>query len=1107
MSITLGLDLGPNSIGWALVDADNHAITAAGVRIFPEGVDNFDSAKEKSRNEDRRIARGMRRQIQRRARRKRLLRDGLIEAGLWPKDEAQQQQLIELDPYALRAQAADESKPLLTPHEMGRLLLHLGRRRGFLSNRNADTKDKESSDIKAEIGSLRHDLQSRDQTLGAFLHDKASIDPVERSEADRVRRRHTAREMYQDELLAIAKRHPTILTDKLLFGRRGMQPLKGRKPIAKRKGETLLQAAGLHGLLFFQRALYWPKSMIGLCELEPKEPRCPRMDRRAQRFCLLQEVNNLKFIDTSSNEERFLDDQARKLLLDKLSQTEKLTFDKIADMLGKLPGMPAPEQIKFNLEKGKRTFLKGHVTDVMLARKVKRWHKLPEDIKTAAVDILVDPARDEDEALRQLTEALSFTQEEAQALLTVDLPDGYIELSRKALAQGKDGTGLLAAMEKGMKYQAGAGVDEHGQPTDAIHAAGYMRRDELVKRALDKLPDPQRMADAPIGDIPNPVVRRTLVELRKLVNAIIREHGKPDAVHIEMARDVKQGERQRKEYSKKISERAAIRDDAADKLREHGVKVTRDAINRYILWQEQEQLCIYSGRVISFTQLYNGETDVDHILPYSRCLDDSQMNKVVCFRDVNAAKGQQTPYEWCANSQPGKYEQMCQRARKMDYSKYRRFLQKELELDTFIARQLVDTSYIARATAEYLKCLFSQEANKRGAVLGLKGQLTAELRHQWGLNNLLNPEGLDVKSREDHRHHALDAILIALTHRSRLQQLGRIHKTGGVLVTGESLDLPWEHFRKDVQDTLSGIHVSHRAARKVAGGLHEETNYAPHRNDQGKIVENEYVVRKPVDALSANEIPNIRDVAVRAAIIKRLMDNGFEVGRGKKIQSADMKKLFGDPTNPVRLVGKKTGTLGPPIRKVRVIKKEQTIRAIRAGNSRVYVKPGSTHHLSFFKFTEQDKVKYEAIWTTMLEAADRLKQQSQLFATRRQALQEKNRGKKISIKDPRMSRLMQEIAQQLPLITRRHPDRPEAQFLFSLSRGEMVLVNVGGKWTPLIYNTSASTTGQLIFHRPFDARPLSERKKNSYSATTLCERDQARKITIDYLGRVRWAND
>ena len=117
----LGLDVGPNSIGWALVDPSHEQIVDIGVRIFREGVDNFDTGKEVSRNEQRRVARGLRRQIRRRAERKYDLRNALVDAGLFPASAKQQETLLQVDPYGLRARALDQK---LARYEIGRVFLH-----------------------------------------------------------------------------------------------------------------------------------------------------------------------------------------------------------------------------------------------------------------------------------------------------------------------------------------------------------------------------------------------------------------------------------------------------------------------------------------------------------------------------------------------------------------------------------------------------------------------------------------------------------------------------------------------------------------------------------------------------------------------------------------------------------------------------------------------------------------------------------------------------------------------------------------------------------------------------------------------------------------------
>lgn len=1050
MPVTLGLDLGPNSVGWALVDEQAHRLINAGVRVFPEGVDNFDTKKEKPRNEARRTARGMRRQIRRRALRKRRLREALIQSGLWPRDELAQNRLCELDPYALRTRALDHP---LTPHELGRVFLHLNQRRGFLSNRKKERKTGEVKGMLAEISELAADIEkAKCRTLGEYLHHKTtSLDHANRMENDHIRHRHTLRRMLVDEFDAIwrsqAAHHPNLLTDKLRYGSHGPQT-QPHYPRTRRNGQSLLDAFGLDGLIFFQRPLYWPRSVVGMCELEPKEKRCPRADRRAQRFRMLQEVNNLRYIDPDDSMEKAMNQQQRALLLSRLATAREMDFEKIRKALGFL------ETVQFNLETGRRQKIQGMVADSLLAAKTclgPSWHKLPEDRKNAIVDLLARSA-DDDQTQQRLVTEHGLTAEQADKALDAELPPGYVNLSVKAIER------LLPHLERGMRLMGNDETDS------AMHAAGYMRRDELQRRVFDELPDPSRARDARIGDIPNPVVKRALVELRKVVNSIIREYGKPDAIHVEMAREVRQGPTARSEYTSRIREIEQQRDAAADEIRKLkdqsiDVYVNRDSILRYLLWQQQNHDCIYCGNKISQAQLYGGEVDVDHILPYSRSLDDSQMNKVVCHRRCNDAKGNRTPHEWLAAAEPQRYELVCQHAlglvRKgmLPYKKYRRLIQKELDLDDFIARQLTATGYITRATAEYLRCLFEHDHD----VLGLKGELTAELRRQWGLNDALRNDGLDQKTREDHRHHAVDAVIVALTSRSRLQQLSRIRKAGGVLTTGEALEYPWESFRDDVVAKVNALNVSHRAERKVAGGLHEDTFYGPTR-EQGV-----FVVRKSLEALSPNEVPLIRDATIRRIIEDRLARHGIETGRGRKVDARTWREAMSNVAMPS----------GVPVKRVRVLRREQTIQPIRDGRSdQAFVKPGSTHHLAMFEWQHNGKRKREAVFVTMLEAMNRVKR-----------------------REP--------IIQRTPPAN--HPTIPaDVMFLFSLSRGEMVLADVDGHAQLLTLRTAISTNHRLIFVLHNDARKSDKIQKIAYFPR---DYTQLRKVTVDPLGRVRWAND
>lgn len=1104
---TLGLDLGPNSIGWALLS--ENSIIDLGVRVFPEGVDAFDTSKEKSRNEDRRIARGMRRQVRRRTERRKKLIEALMQAGLWPAGSAHQLELYERDPYELRARGLREK---LEPHEIGRVLLHLNQRRGFLSNRKRDREDKE---VKGMLGEIKENEQERIdggfETIGELLaakHRKMDHTNRDPEKNDRVRNRHLEREQFETEFSKIWEHqrtyHPELLTDRLRWGALGeldgKEAISPSKPISnddpRREGLTDLEAFGLHGLIFFQRKMYWPKSVVGLCELEPKQKRCPRADRHAERFRVLQEVNNLRYADPDTDQELPLNDEQRALLLDYLSKRNAATFKEIRTKLGFL------ESVKFNLERGKRSSIKGFVLDHMLASLVgKGWHKRDEEEKDSIIDLLRDNERDDDRVVETLISQYDFTAEDAEKALDADLPPGYGNLSRMAIDK------LLPHLEKGMVYQSISDPE-----VSALHAAGYLRRDELQRRLFDVLPDLKRTnpADCKLGDIPNSVVKRALVELRKVVNAIIREHGKPDAIHVEMTRDLVMGPEKRSEYNSRIRKREQQREEAAKAIRNLGVKVRREGILRYLLWQEQAHECVYCGKAISQGQLFGGEVDIDHILPYSRCLDDSQMNKVVCHQKCNHAKANRTPFEWKADAEPDDYARICQhvgsllRKGLLPYPKYRRFLQKEIELSTFIARQLTDTGYIARATVEYLKLLFAKD--EEHAVLGLKGSLTAELRSQLGLSTVLeeipdSPGWQDKqadklrtgeKNRSDHRHHAIDAVIIALTNRSRLQQLSESVRRGGARKHGEILPGPWEGFRDDVLEKIKALNVSHRVERKVRGALHEETLYGPTENPE------EWVVRKPVIDLSAAEVDRIRDKAIKQIVIDKLEAAGVAYGRGKKPSAGQIKEALSDLKMPS----------GVPIKKVRLIKPEKTIDRLREEGAadQAYVKPGSTHHLCIFEFEEKGKKKREAVFVTMLEATKRLKRQKKELSELVRAW--KDKGLAFKEIQTRKRKAMGEISRKYPVIERvapaNHPTiPPDAKFIMSLSRREIVLANIDGTEKLMVFKTGKSTTGQLEFCEHTDARKSSEQAKYQPMVNTL----DARKVTVHPLGRIRWAND
>ncbi len=630
----LGLDIGSNSIGWALIAEDR--LIDMGVRVFPEGVDRDKQGGEVSKNETRRTARGMRRQIARRARRKAAMRRAVVEAGLYPADPDSQCLLDLLDPYALRSAALERK---LEPHELGRILIHMAQRRGFLSNRKTDrSKKKENSEILKSISALAAEMGER--TLGQHF---AKVRKADRHRA--VRGRHTRREMYEEEFRAVwefqRSHHPDLLTDELLYGRAGQRkyPLKPG-PLPKRKRNTLLAEYGLHGILFFQRALYWPKSIVGRCELEPKLKRCERADRHAQRFRILLDLNNLRLTGNDGKERPLTADERSKALR-LLEGKKEVTFEDLRKKLG------LEEKTGFNLQRGERKTLPGMNTDALLAGKnyfgKKVWDAKTEAEKDAIVQALID---DEEDTLKhKAVNDWGCSSELAERLVDAPLDEGYMAFSRFAIDK------LLPHLERGLKYMG------RDKSDSALHAAGYLRPDQRAIAQCEFLP-PIREEDR----INNPLVKQALFEVRKLVNAIIREYGKPDAIHLELAREVQGGAKRRKEMIERMRERERRRAEAASFVQEYGQPPNGPNKERYLLWKDQKEHCLYSGVYILPERLFGGEVQVDHILPRSRSLDNSYTNKCVCFRDENDAKGNRTPAEWLEDTHPEKFAEILLRA-------------------------------------------------------------------------------------------------------------------------------------------------------------------------------------------------------------------------------------------------------------------------------------------------------------------------------------------------------------------------------------------------------------------------------------------------------------
>jgi len=329
---------------------------------------------------------------------------------------------------------------------------------------------------------------------------------------------------------------------------------------------------------------------------------------------------------------------------------------------------------------------------------------------------------------------------------------------------------------------------------------------------------------------------------------LIARYGHPDQVVVELARDLKQSRDQRLETQKRQAEnqrrnqkiRAAIAE-----LKGGSMDMVKAAdIQKMILWEElsndvADRRCPYSGTTISAAMLLSDQVEIEHILPFSKTLDDGLNNKTVAMRQANRIKGNRTPWEAKDDFllQGWGFESILERAKLMPLNKRYRFgeegYQKWLREDKgFLARALNDTRYLSRVATEYLRLVCPQDTRV------IPGQMTAMLRAKFGLNHVLGLDG--EKNRDDHRHHAVDACVIAVTDQGLLSRFASAsasarEKQLNRLV--EKMPMPWGDdqdgsFFKSVQRAVSAIWVSHKPDHGYEGAMHEDTAWGIGVNGQ-----------------------------------------------------------------------------------------------------------------------------------------------------------------------------------------------------------------------------------------------------------------------------------
>ncbi len=986
----LGLDIGSNSIGWCALSLDGGGrpcgVLGAGVRILtPNEEAGRDPQSKQSLAANRRVARSIRRRRDRFLRRRDLLMKTLIKHGLMPAEKTECKALEKLDPYWLRAAALRQRLEL---QEIGRAIFHLNQRRGFKSNRITDSDDTEGSAMKTGMKALEERLKAAGaRTLGQYLAERNGRDR-EGYLIDRLGKRI-------GKASGNAAPHPAgngVRFRPRAEGNKVLYDLYPTRAMIEHELEQIWRKqAEYHGeltddllarlkrIIIEQRPL--KKPLVGRCTFRPAEirdesgidlgERAPRALPLFQRFRILMEVANLE-IERPGRRARKLNLQERDVLASLLSsRASAVKFEAMRKAL------KLPDDASFNLERGKRKGLDHDQTAGVLGKSGifgKTWRGLARERQSVIVEkLLVE--QDAHQLIDWLVEDCGLSPAAAEAAGSSRLPQGHAHIGRSILADlvdvmEKEGA-ETADPETGEIYprpltydEAVAKLDLHHSNLEAGKYAKLPYYGQAMARHVISNPAAPEGSQERIGRVPNPTVHIALNQMRAVVNALIDAFGAPAEIVIELARELKQNKKQKDEATRRNRENEKANERRHEELKNLGFADThgnRLLLRLYDELPPDERVCVYSNTPISKEMLFSGEIDVDHILPRSKTLDDGFANKVLCTREANREKGNRPPADvWSG----GELSEIHERAKRLFSYKAWRFAPDAMEKfeahNDFIARQLTDSQHMARLAKDYLGHLYGEDRNRR--VWAVPGRLTAMLRGFWGLNGLMTDHNIrdqetPTKNRDDHRHHAVDAFVVASTDRGMLQ---RIATASG---RAEDLDLnrwaekgafpePFEGYRDTLREKLDAMVVSHKPDHGIgpngrddvhvtSGKLHEETAYGLVDEEIGGKRFN-LVTRKPIAALTEREIGQVRDARLR----EELEEVAYEAKRDKEgLNKSEKAKVvsaalagFGEQRN---------------INRVRVLKTEASVRVVAHGNG--YQKahsPGDNHRVEIYALPE-----------------------------------------------------------------------------------------------------------------------------------------------------------
>lgn len=913
INYALGLDIGITSVGWSVINLDINRIEDLGVRIFNAAENPKDGA---SLALPRRAARGRRRLTRRKAYRINRVKKLIVSENILTESELNNiftnKDIISV--WEARVQGLDR---MLSNEEWAKILINLCKRRGFKSNRKNEAKDKEMGQILTSIEINAEKMEeTKSRTIGELIY-KETISEEDKYKAFRNKsgeyNRCVSRDMIRNEI-------HTLFEQQRKFGNKNasddvedkyLEIFNSQRPYSN-----------------FEEL----EKLVGWCTFEKKKyKRAPKNCISAEEFVLYESINKLSII--CNGEKRKLNNEERDLIVNEAFNKKEIKYSGLRKLLS-LNDEERFSTLTYSIDKDMSK------TENTKFISLKGYHEIKKAIEHGVNKEYWKNIKGNKKMLNDIAYVLTLgkTDEEIENQLRLrDIPSEIIE-AVSDMSFSKFNNLSIEAIDKILPF-----MKEGYQYNEACEKAGYDFKAIYKGEKCKKLPVIE------IDEIVNPVVIRSLAQTRKVINAVIDRYGSPIRINIELARELSKNFKDRKAIEKEQKENRDNIDKIKKQLQELMGKVpTGREVLKYRLWQQQRGECAYTQRQIFLENLFSpGYCEIDHIIPFSRCFDDSLSNKVLVMGVENQRKGNRTPYEYFGSDieRWNKYD-IWVKGSHLNYKKKNNLLKKKLsqeEQKEWKSRNLNDTKYICRYISNFVNSrLEFKESESKQKVITINGKATAYLRAVWGLS----------KVREDgDKHHALDATIVAvatqgmvqkISHYSKANELKYIRKYDDYIdvETGEIVNLeeyeaerngilprPWQGFSQElmlrlsddpkeelkktpinsydmdfISNSLRPIFVSRVPFRKIGGKLFKETVYSKKDFKEGY-----FVSKKKLSDLKEKDLDNLYnyecDKRLYDAIIERMKVFNYD---GKKAFVEEFRK----PT--------KNGELGPVVRSIKV---------------------------------------------------------------------------------------------------------------------------------------------------------------------------------------------